>query len=455
MYDDNNMQNSDGTYRYTAETQSYRQKKKNGTGKLVALALVFSLLGGCIGAGGTLLASEIRGRHAEEAVPGISSDSESSSTPAAPDTPILYESVREPETVNSAKPVNGSLMSVSEVYAANVNSTVGITTSGMQTNYWGYKSSFAASGSGFIISADGYILTNYHVVEDSSSITVATYNGNNYDAALIGFDEANDIAVLKINTTELEPVIIGNSDSLLVGEDVIAIGNPLGELTFSLTKGVVSAMNREITFSSGNKMNLIQTDCAINSGNSGGALFNMYGEVVGITNAKYSSNSGSGSIDNIGFAIPINQVREIISNIIAKGYNVKPYIGVTVSDVSSEAQAYGVPVGAAVKSLVDGAPAALAGLRENDVIIAFNDVTIESSADLTAAVGAAQPGETVTLTVFRYGEGEQLKIELVIGETIASVSSSAPQPESNQSEDSSGSYFFSNPFGFGGLFPFF
>lgn len=153
-------------------------------------------------------------------------------------------------------------------------------------------------------------------------------------------------------------MVLGDSDNLNVGDPVVAIGNPLGELTFSLTSGAVSALDREITLSSSLTMNLIQTDCAINSGNSGGALFNLYGEVVGITNAKYSGSGSSSeaSIDNIGFAIPINQVRSIVESIIENGYIVKPYIGVTVGNVSDEMQSYGLPQGAAVRSVTEDGP---------------------------------------------------------------------------------------------------
>ena len=193
-------------------------------------------------------------------------------------------------TVGNTVPVQiGVNLTAAQVYAANVNSTVGITTS-ISTNYWGYRTTAAASGSGFLISEDGYIVTNYHVIEDASSITVALYDGKTFPAELIGYDESNDIAVLKVDTQGLSHVTLGDSDSVNVGDSVVAIGNPLGELTFSLTGGLVSAVNREVTLSSSLTMNLLQTDCAINSGNSGGPLFNMSGEVIGVTNAKYSAS---------------------------------------------------------------------------------------------------------------------------------------------------------------------
>ena len=327
-----------------------KEKKKRGCGwlKVTALALCFSLIGGIVGAGIT-----------RYLLPDNYTDTPSS--PAPGNTSVL-EGRREDVTIDKETVDTSKQMTPAEVYATNVESTVGITTS-ITTNYWGYQTTSAASGSGFIYSADGYILTNHHVIEDSSSITVSFYDGTSAEAQLIGYDESNDIAVLKVEAQNLKPVTLGNSDNMNVGDTVLAIGNPLGELTFTLTSGIVSALGREVTTSSGVTMTLIQTDCAINSGNSGGALFNLFGEVIGITNAKYSSNSSSeASIDNIGFAIPVNQIRSIVDSIITKGYYSKPYIGVSVGDVSSETQSYGLPQGAAVKLVVEDAPAAQAGL---------------------------------------------------------------------------------------------
>ena len=257
-----------------------KEKKKSGIGigKIIAIALCCSLAGGVLGAGAMFQIMDTQ----ESSTPTGSTASSSIST--------ILEGER-PQTIIDIQNIDtDKLMTPAEVYAANVNSTVGITTS-ITTNYWGFQSTAAASGSGFILSSDGYILTNYHVIEGSSAITVSLYDGTSYDAALIGYDESNDIAVLKVEATNLPPVVLGDSDNLNVGDSVVAIGNPLGELTFSLTVGAISAKDRQITMSSGVTMNLLQTDCAINSGNSGGALFNLYGEVIGITNAKYSSSS--------------------------------------------------------------------------------------------------------------------------------------------------------------------
>ncbi|WP_294476279.1 S1C family serine protease, partial [uncultured Ruminococcus sp.] len=310
---------------------------------------------------------------------------------------------------------NGTQLTASQVYQNNVNSTVGITTE-ITTNYFGYKTTAAASGSGFIITDDGYIVTNHHVIEGANSVKVTLYDNTQYDAEIVGSDESNDIAVLKIDASGLTPVTLGDSEALSVGDNVVAIGNPLGELTFTLTSGIVSAKDRSITTSNSVMMNLIQTDCAINSGNSGGALFNMYGEVVGVTNAKYSSNSSTeASIDNIGFAIPINNVKDIVTSIIENGYVVKPYIGVSVETVSSDMKSYGIPEGAVVRVVNEDSPAEKAGLKENDIITKADDEDITSSNDLVSKIKKASKGDKIKLTVYR--QGEEKTIELTVDET--------------------------------------
>ena len=416
-----------GSYSYSPEPP--KKKKKLSAGKIIAIALACALLGGCLGVGATLL---------------LRNNTENQ-TPSTGTT--MYVGERQTEKVNTARTDTSEKLTPREVYAQNVNSTVGITTS-ITTNYWGYQTTSAASGSGFILTEDGYILTNYHVIENSSSVQVTTYDNTSYSASIVGYDESNDIAVLKIDATGLTPVVLGSSDDLYVGDEVMAIGNPLGELTFSLTVGYVSALDREVTLSSGTTMDLIQTDAAINSGNSGGALFNSYGEVVGITNAKYSSSSSSSSasIDNIGFAIPINHVKNIITSIIEKGYIVKPYIGVSVTTVSSEMVSYGLPQGAAVKAVSESSPAAECGLKINDIITAINGEEITTSSELVKIVSASQPGDEMTLTVYRQGESEQLTLTLTVGEQQKSALAD-PTSSSNQ-QQSSGSYG-GFPFGFG------
>ena len=440
-----NMQHNEGNV--TGEGQYYTQtplepqppKKGNTGARITALVLSCALVGGAMGFGGSALQNHLAAKD---------EDTDEESTQAS----VVYEGSRESSIINIAQIDTSKQMTPAEVYAQNVNSTVGIRTS-ITTNYWGYQTQSAAAGSGFILSADGYVLTNYHVVENSDSITVSLYNGEEYDATLVGCDQSNDIAVLKIDAEGLTPAVLGDSDNLNVGDQVVAIGNPLGELTFSLTTGAVSALNREVTLSSNVTMDLIQTDCAINSGNSGGALFNLYGEVIGITNAKYSSSSSGSeaSIDNIGFAIPMNHVKNIVKSIIETGSITKPYIGVTVTAVSSEAQAYGLPTGAAVRSVEEDSPAAKGGLEANDIITEVNGTAITSSSDLVSYVGEQAPGDELKLKVYR--QGKTLDITVTIGEKTQSAmpttQDDAQQSQQSQGPSQQGGSMFPWNFGFG------
>ena len=425
-------------YRYTYATPNQnpqaryepapkQEKKKRRYAWVIVLALCFSIFGSALGAGGVLFAQHYMAQEEEP----VTQEEENISN--------ILQGQRENSVINIVDIDTSSIMTPAEVYATNVNSTVGITTT-VTTNFWGYQSTSAASGSGFVLTDDGYVLTNYHVIEGSSSITVSTYDGETYEAALIGYDESNDIAVLKVDAEGLVPVVLGNSDNLNVGDSVVAIGNPLGELTFTLTSGAISAKDRKVTLSSSVTMDLLQTDCAINSGNSGGALFNLYGEVIGVTNAKYSSSSSSeASIDNIGFAIPINSIMNIVESIIEKGYISKPYVGISVMDVSAETQQYGIPAGAAIQSVTQDSPAQQAGLQKGDVITAVNGTAVGSDA-LVDLVGASEVGDKLVMSVYR--QGDTMEITVTVGEQIQS----ALENENNQQQSSQGNF----PWGSGG-----
>ena len=428
--------------------------KKRGAGRIVALALGCSLLGGAIGAGGVAAYDNwFRNNTVAE-------------SQAGDDSSEILVGKRDSASVKMTAISMEKELSAADIYEANVNATVGITTS-VTTNYWGYQTTSAASGSGFILTADGYIVTNYHVVEDASSIKVTTYDNSSYTAKLVGYDENNDLAVLKIEAKGLQTVVLGDSDKLRVGDSVVAIGNPLGELTFSLTHGAVSALNRKITISN-NAMTLIQTDCAINSGNSGGALFNAYGEVIGITNAKYSGSgsSGTASIDNVGFAIPINSVATLIKSIIEDGYIDKPYIGVTIYDLDSQYQAFGLS-GVAVESVENGSPAAQAGLKANDVITKVDGKEISGTDELISIVSACKDGDVLTLTVYRQGETTEIKVTVAVKRQTflpeEKKSSESGKSQNGQGQQNpygrqgqngqQGGQSGSNPFG-SGTFPF-
>ena len=268
------------------------QPKKKKTGlRTVALCLVCALVGGIAGGAGVGMGAGL----------------------LFPSKATIYESKRAPVEVETTKVDGHTALTVAQVYEYNLQSVVGIN-GDVKTNYWGQVVSNPVAGSGFVVTENGYIITNYHVIDGVSDLKVTFADGTTYDAVLVGGEEANDVAVLKIEATGLKPVLIADeSQETRVGEQVVAIGNPLGELTFTLTAGYVSALDRLITMSDGNPINVMQTDAAINSGNSGGPLFNIYGECIGITNAKYSNNGSSqASIEGIGFAIPINDVRKSV-----------------------------------------------------------------------------------------------------------------------------------------------
>ena len=420
-------------YGYQPTTQIPIPKKTGGAAKVIALALCCSLVGGAMGAGGFAAYEYFRAGNA---------NINNAEYEAEADDATMKIGERADSKIKAVSVDTNKVMTAAEIYAANVNSTVGIKTS-VTTNYFGYQTQAAASGSGFILTTDGYIVTNYHVIEGAESIRVTTYDNNSYDATLIGYDESSDVAVLKIDAKDLTPVTIGNSDNMNVGDSVVAIGNPLGELTFSLTSGSVSALNRKVTISN-TAMNLIQTDCAINSGNSGGALFNSHGEVIGITNAKYSSsgNSSSASIDNIGFAIPMNSVREIITSIIEKGYIEKVYIGITVSSQNESGRSSGSrrsrsgsgssqssgSQGLVIESIDKDSPAEQAGLKEGDIITELNGEKVSQATDITSFMLDAKKGDVITLTITR--DGETMKIKVTLG-----VRQQAALPDKDSSSD--------------------
>ena len=382
--------------------------------KALSIVLVFALILGAILFGVSQKAHAAFDDEAEAAEESVAADA--AEEPEDDDVDArAAESERDARAAREARVTTPSAeLSPADLYEQNVNSTVGITISAKTSSRYGYGYTYQASGSGFIISEDGYILTNYHVIDGYDTVTVATYDDDTYEATVVGYDESNDIAVLKIDAEGLSPVTLGDSDSLRVGETVYAIGNPLGELTFSLTGGIVSALSRNIQTEAGNSMSLIQTDCAINSGNSGGALFNTHGEVIGITNAKYSaSSSQEAEIDNIGFAIPINSVKRIVSSIIENGYVLKPYIGITVSPLSDEtASVTGLKAGAVILDVTEGAPADEAGLQVNDVIVQVGDKNIKDSNDLVQVIAATEPGDVLTFHIYRQGDEIELDVEI-------------------------------------------
>ena len=422
--------------------QEMKPVKKNRMGlKIAALALVCALLGGAVG-GGVVWAVG-GGTNGNTAEVNVSS---------------------RPATAVAVKTVDGkTAMSDAEIYASNVNSVVSINVTGTSgTNFFGQPVQTASAGSGFVLTKDGYIVTNYHVVKDADTVKVTMYNGDEYDAKYVGGDEDYDIAVIKVEAADLQPVTLGNSDNLNVGDHVLAVGNPLGELTFSMSGGMVSCVNRAINVD-GTPFNMIQTDASINPGNSGGPLFNQYGEVVGIVSAKYSSYS-SESVEGLGFAIPINDVIAMIQDIMTNGYVTnKPYLGITGGTMTSQMAAqyrYDVTEGVFVYSVEEGSAAAQAGLKMGDVILKVDDTEIESMEDLTAVKKQYSAGDTVSLTIYR--EGQETTVELTWGSVPPEQQTQ--EDTQTQTDQNQGSqygngytnpndlfeYFFGNRYGFGG-----
>ncbi len=295
-----------------------------------------------------------------------------------------------------------------QVYAKTIQGVVAINATVTESSYAGIS-----SGSGFIISEDGYVVTNYHVVEGASKIAVIDCFENEYAATLVGMDSNHDIAVLKVNATGLHPVSIGSSDNLIVGDQVVAIGNALGELSASLTVGYVSGLNRIVAGDS-RLFTMIQTDASINSGNSGGPLFNMKGEVVGITTIKYSGTTSSGAvIEGIGFAIPIDDVIPKIWDIVEYGYVTGAYLGVSVQDMDTTvASQYGLPQGVYVADVVVGNCAHAAGVRAKDIILAIGGTSVSCINDLSSVLQRYSAGDTTTITVWRSGQELTLEITL-------------------------------------------
>ncbi len=320
----------------------------------------------------------------------------------------IYLSSREPVEVNTVAVDGKTLMSYSELYKANVNACVSINASTTENIFGQEATVMASSGSGFIITKDGYIATNYHVIDGRNRVSVTLYDGSTYDAEIVGGDEDYDIAVLKIDPeTDLTPVVIGDSSELNVGDQIAVIGNPLGELTFSMGDGIVSMTNRLINVN-GTPFNMIQITAPVNSGNSGGPMFNMYGEVVGIVSAKLSSSGSSSeaSVEGLGFAIPINDVVSMIEDIMTNGYVTnKPYLAVVVGTLErGMVPSSAVSAGAYIYSVEEGGAADRAGLQAGDIITRIDDTAIEEFSDITAALKSYTAGDTATITYYRGNE---------------------------------------------------
>ena len=316
-----------------------------------------------------------------------------------------------PESVENIPSSQADALSLQEIYAKVYPSVASI--SCVMDNGTG-------SGTGIVMSADGYVITNYHVIEGAKRIYVLIGDDDQYVASLVGGDEATDLAVLKVESDDLQPAEFGDSDALRVGDTVVAIGDPLGaELRGTMTDGIVSAINRDLNLD-GRQMTLIQTNAALNSGNSGGPLINCYGQVIGINTMKMSSySSTSATVEGLGFAIPINSAKIILDELMEQGYvSGRPALGVEAETLDIRAQFfYQLPSGVIVTAVLPESDAAEKGLEEDDVIVAVNDIRITSLEDLVGVKNDLQAGDTVTLTIYR--EGKYYYVEVVLMDQIS------------------------------------
>ena len=292
-----------------------------------------------------------------------------------------------------------------------------ITTATTNSFWYGYGQSYEipGSGSGVILTEDGYIATCAHVVEGAKSVKVTLNDDTSYDAAVVGTDSKNDIAIIKIDATGLVPAVVGDSETLTVGSEVIAIGNPLGELRGTATAGIISAVNRTIEVE-GQAMTLIQTDAAISPGNSGGGLFDATGKLIGIVNAKVNDSQAEG----LGFAIPVNSVVDEISDLLNYGYVTgRPYLGVSTQDVTlrSRDRMWYYSDGTRcvlVEKVISGSAAEAAGIQPGDLILKLEDEQITSGDSLSSAISAYKPGDKATITIQR--DGKEMTVEVTFGE---------------------------------------
>ena len=404
------------------------KKKKRGVGPLgtILLCLVSALLGGLLG--GLLMRGSAKPQQQAEAQPDPALESRIAALEEA------AQKAPAQQAYDAQTPVT-----TTQVYQDNVASVVGIMNDMTTTNVFGQTTSIASSGSGFVIREDGYVVTNFHVIQNAESLRVSLYNGQEYQATVVGYDADYDVAVLKIEAEELDAVTVGDSDLLRVGDQVAAIGNPLGELTLSMTVGYISARDREIN-TDGRPINMLQTDVAINSGNSGGPLFDMKGNVIGITTAKYSGSTSSGaSIEGIGFALPINDVMGIVNDLLELGYvSGRAYLGVTTMEMDTQtAQMYSLPIGVYISSVNKGSCAERAGMQKGDIVLKLGDQETTSYSSLKRALRSFSPGDTTTITVYR--AGAELELEITLDERpseeeIANAEE-AEQPEQPAPDD--------------------
>lgn len=465
-------------YQYSESNQSHSGGGGEGGGKsgkglfakVAAVAVVCSLV---FGTAGGYLGSMLNRSF---------SDNQAAATVlAAGNTDVNTvkdESADNSPNITTTSAVTGGVMTATEIYELATKQVVSVTATGV-SNYYGQEAASEAMGTGFVISEDGYIITNYHVISNAvsgGSVSVSFKNGESYEAEIIGGYEAGDVALLKIEAAGLPAASLGDSNNITVGENIYVVGNALGEYDYSFTGGLVSGLDRLMTFSSDSgaseTINMFQIDAAVNSGNSGGPVYNSRGEVIGIVTSKISSSYSfnSASVEGLGFAIPINDALSIVNDIQTKGYvegNVLLNVNVRTVD-SSVVESYGIPSGVYVDSLAEGGAAQVAGVQAKDIITKIDDKEVTSVSDLKEALKNYSVGDTAKLTVYRTGEYKELTVSFTETETTETTVSAPPEDAQNSQgypdgysggSDQYGGAEGSDPFGgsggsdpFGGMF---
>ncbi len=387
--------------------------------RLAALAVCCALLGGIAGGAATGLLLQGRERAAMRPAGQQTAVSGGESTGAEP------SAARVASTAGELTPT--------QLYERYAPCVVGVLNLSAVTDLYGKDTMQASTGSGVLLTGDGEILTNYHVVKDCTQLTVTLYDGTEHTAKLLGYEEDSDIALLKIDGSGYRHARLGDSDRLRIGTEVAAIGNPLGDLDYSLNVGYISAKDRDVDLD-GPSIRMMQLDAAINPGNSGGPLFDLRGNVVGVTTAKYSGETVTGAtIEGIGFAIPINDVREILSEL--REYGRVPnraQLGVMVGTVYSTNTARNGRV--QVRDVTEDSAGAHAGLRDGDFILALDDYTVRTLSDLSAALRHYRGGDHATLTIERYGK--TFRLPIVFDSKDDAVQNEEPTTSANALEPS-------------------
>ncbi len=392
-----------------------KKKKSNGRGfGIIAAAVILSL---CVGVGGGFLGSYLANGNSIF-TSDSSDDKDTSKTSDKKDDSVLK--------ITQASDTDIAPTTTQEVAAKVKDSVVEITTE--ETAYDSFYGQYVqqSAGSGVIISEDGYIITNNHVIDGATTISIRLTNTKTYTAKLIGKDSTLDVALLKIDETGLTAATFGDSAKLSVGQTAIAIGNPLGELGGTVTDGIISALDREIDIDN-KTMNLLQTNAAINPGNSGGGLFDANGNLIGIVVAKSSSTSSGTAVEGLGFAIPINDIVDILEDLKTKGYvSGRGYLGVNLVDVTTENSMFMYRVdrmGVYVSAVTEGSAADKAGIKVYDCITKVDDKEISEATELMAVISKHKAGDKIKITVYRDGETKQFDVTL--GEKAADVEESS------------------------------